>query len=113
MNIALRQPSLTLSMTTFLNVSVGETSRSRCTPVGETSRSRFLPLPAILHFPRITGACPPRSQHGEGQALALREGDRFFTAARGPRMPYAHPSGFHRDVERFMKHSQFTTHLVF
>ena len=32
------------------------------------------------------------------------KGRRFFTVARGPRMPHAHPSGFHRDVERFMKH---------
>ena len=49
---------------------------------------------------RSAGACPPRSldlrenrtprpfprpRHGEGQALALREGAAFFfTAARGP-----------------------------
>ena len=43
---------------------------------------------------------------GEGQALALREGKTFFTVARGPRMPHAHPSGFHRDVERVMKYPQ-------
>ena len=27
---------------------------------------------------RSAGACPPRSQHGEGQALALRQGTAFF-----------------------------------
>ena len=39
-------------------------------------------------FYRSAGACPPRTfsrpQHGEGQALALRRRDPFFTVARGP-----------------------------
>ena len=30
---------------------------------------------------RSAGACPPRSLRGEGQALALREGWRFFRSA--------------------------------
>ena len=34
------------------------------------------------------------------------KGGVFFPVARGPRMPHAHPSGFHRDVEGFMKHPQ-------
>ena len=40
------------------------------------------------------------------------KGRRFFTAARGPRMPHAHPSGFHRDIERFMKHPRLNANLM-
>ena len=35
-------------------------------------------------FNRSAGACPPRSLHGEGQALALREGAAFFYPSAGP-----------------------------
>ena len=64
---------------------------------------------------RSAGACPPRvldlrenrqprlfprPRHGEGQALALREGAAFFSPQR---------EGCHCDVERFMKHP----HLIF
>ena len=36
-------------------------------------------------FYRSAGACPPRSLHGEGQALALRANRRYrLTVARGP-----------------------------
>ena len=57
---------------------------------------------------RSAGACPPRSLPGEGQALALREGAAFFHRSAGPRMPHAHPSGFPRNVARFMKPYQLT-----
>ena len=37
------------------------------------------------YFFRSAGACPPRSLHGEGQALALRANRRYrLTVARGP-----------------------------
>ena len=53
-------------------------ARDRPSPYG--NKSRF--------FHRSAGACPPRSlecaRHGEGQALALRCGWRFFIVARGP-----------------------------
>ena len=86
-------------------------------PVGETSRSRFLPLPAILHFPRITGPVLRERSMARDRPSPYVKGRRFFTAARGPRMPHAHPSGFHRAVERFMNplslFYQFTRPLVF
>ena len=34
-------------------------------------------------FYRSAGACPPRSQHSEGQALALREEEAFFNRSAG------------------------------
>ena len=62
---------------------------------------------------------PPRSQHGEGQALALRCGVAFFPVARGARMPYAHPSGFPRDRSMardrpspYVKERRFLPHIT-
>ena len=56
---------------------------------------------------RSAGACPPRTfgspQHGEGQALALREGETFFSLHRG---------AYRRDVERFMKHPHLIKDLT-
>ena len=59
-------------------------------------------------FYRSAGACPPRSQHGEGNPLACACG------MRGP-SPYVkwdvfslQRGGCHRDVERFMKHPQLS-----
>ena len=72
---------------------------------------RVFPTRALKGDPflaRSAGACPPRSVHGEGQALALRCGVTFFTVtvpdtvARGP-VPRdrwrarAMASGFPRD----------------
>ena len=51
---------------------------------------------------RSAGACPPRSLPGEGQALALREGEAFFSPQR---------RACHRDIERFMKHPQIIKKL--
>ena len=79
-------------------------------------RSRARPVGQDLICDRSAGACPPRSTdlggkrshprdhgrlllrpvHGEGQALALREGAAFFP----------HREAYHLDVEQFMKHPQ-------
>ena len=51
-------------------------------------RERPLPNGSGSVFYRSAGACPPRAlgcaDDGEGQALALREREAFFTVARGP-----------------------------
>ena len=43
--------------------------------------------------------------HGEGQALALREGEAFFHRSAGALGCHTRiRAGFPRDVERYMKH---------
>ena len=66
---------------------------------------------------RSAGACPPRSsgrpEHGEGQALALRCGWRFFHRSAGaPALRegaafFPHREAYHLNVEQFMKHPHF------
>ena len=62
-----------------------------------------------LDFHRSAGACPPRAlactDDGEGQALALREGEAFFYRSAGALGCHTRiRAGFPRDVERVMKH---------
>ena len=53
------------------------------------ARDRFSHRPMVTcrFFFRSAGACPPRSVHGEGQALALREEAAFFSPQRGSLSP--------------------------
>ena len=47
--------------------------------------------------------------HGEGQALALREGEAFFYRSAGALACHTRMrAGFPRDVERFLKHLHIT-----
>ena len=54
-----------------------------------------------------------RPKHGEGQALALREGVAFFYRSAGALGCHTRiRAGFPRDVERFMKHPHFIKDLT-
>ena len=75
----------------------------------ETSEGPSLTGPLAFPLHRSAGACPPRAWHGEGQALALREGKAFVSPLRGVclHLPFTGDlNNGHRDVERFRKHPQ-------
>ena len=65
---------------------VGETSRSRFLRVGEPTsvvRERPLPNGSESGDPELQGMRSDSKTHGEGQALALREGEAFFHRSAG------------------------------
>ena len=68
------------------------------------------PRPTVkCRFFRSAGACPARALHGEGQALALREGAGFLPPPIASR-----PGGLsYRGNHRFMKHPQLNDAEVF
>ena len=59
-------------------------SAGACPPRSQHGEGLSLALrEGAAFFYRSAGACPPRSQHGEGLSLALREGAAFFYRSAG------------------------------